>query len=173
MVAAYHPDVVMMDVRLGGASGIDLTRELQALPDPAAVIVLTAYADVATMISAIQAGAAGFLAKHAPVEHVVSAIRAVLAGGSWLPRDLLGKLADACPRPSGAPQSSTIAELTPSEREVLSLLVSGLDRRDIARRLRQSPNTVRTHIRNINVKLRCHSALEAVAVALRAGLRPE
>lgn len=62
--------------------------------------------------------------------------------------------------------------LTPREREVLALMVSGMDRQGIAARLFQSPNTARTHIRNITVKLGAHSALEAAAIALRAGLRP-
>jgi DNA-binding NarL/FixJ family response regulator len=172
MVAAYRPDVVIMDVRLGEANGIDLTRELLAASCRAAVIILTAYADVATMISAIQAGAAGFLAKDAPVEQVISAVRAVLSGGTWLPRDLLRSLIAAHPPPAEAPQRRLIADLSPSEREVLSLLVSGVDRRDIACRLRMSPNTVRTHVRNISVKLACHGALEAVAIALKAGMRP-
>jgi len=70
----------------------------------------------------------------------------------------------------GAPQ--LIAQLTAREQQVLGLMVSGLDRNGIAEKLNQSPNTVRTHIRNVIVKLNCHSAIEAVAVGLRAGLRP-
>ena len=66
----------------------------------------------------------------------------------------------------------SIAQLTAREQQVLGLMVSGLDRNGIAKKLNQSPNTVRTHIRNVIVKLNCHSAIEAVAVGLRAGLRP-
>jgi DNA-binding NarL/FixJ family response regulator len=173
VVTAHQPDVVIMDVRLGEISGIELTRQLMALPVRPAVVMLTAYADIATAINAVKAGAMGFVAKSASIEQLVSAVRAALLGGSWLPAELLSGLLADYPGPADAPQQKLIQQLTVREREVLSLMVSGLDRNGIARRLRQSPNTVRTHIRNVTVKLDCHSALEAVAVALRAGLRPE
>jgi DNA-binding NarL/FixJ family response regulator len=171
VVATSRPDAVLMDLRLGEVSGVDLTRKMTAMPFPPAVVVLTAYADMATALDAIRAGAVGFLAKNASVEQVISAVRAAVLGGSWLPHELLSKLAAGNPDPVGAPQ--LIADLTPREHQVLGLMVSGLDRTGIASKLNQSPNTVRTHIRNVIVKLGCHSAIEAVAVGLRAGLRPE
>src|SRR6266568_4618026 len=151
VVAAWRPDVVIMDLRLGEVSGVDLTRQMTALPFPPAVVVLTAYADIAMALDAIR--------------------RAAVLGGSWLPYELLSKLVAEYHDPAGAPQ--LIAQLTAREHQVLSLMVSGLDRSGIADKLHQSPNTVRTHIRNVIVKLDCHSAIEAVAVGLRAGLRPE
>jgi DNA-binding NarL/FixJ family response regulator len=171
VVAAWRPDVVMMDLRLGEVSGVDLTRQITALPSPPAVVVLTAYADITAAFDAIRAGAVGFVTKNASVEQVISAARAAVLGGSWLPHELLGKLVAEYTEPVGAPQ--LIAQLTAREHQVLSLMVSGLDRSGIAEKLHQSPNTVRTHIRNVIVKLDCHSAIEAVAVGLKAGLRPE
>jgi DNA-binding NarL/FixJ family response regulator len=171
VVAARRPDAVIMDVRLGEVSGVDLTRQLTALPFPPAVVVLTAYADVPLAVEAIRAGAMGFVAKSASVEQVIGAVRAAVLGGSWLPPELVTKLVAEYADPAGAPQ--LIAQLTAREQQVLSLMVSGLDRGGIAARLHQSPNTVRTHIRNVIVKLGCHSAIEAVAVGLRAGLRPQ
>jgi DNA-binding NarL/FixJ family response regulator len=171
VVAARRPDAVIMDVRLGEVSGVDLTRQLTALPFPPAVVVLTAYADVSLALEAIRAGAMGFVAKSASVEQVIGAVRAAVLGGSWLPPELVAKLVAEYPDPAGAPQ--LIAQLTAREQQVLGLMVSGLDRAGIAARLHQSPNTVRTHIRNVIVKLDCHSAIEAVAVGLRAGLRPQ
>lgn len=171
VVAARRPDVVLMDLRLGEISGVALTRQMTALRFPPAVVVLTAYADIATALDAIQAGAVGFLAKNASVEQVISAVRAAALGGSWLPHELLSRLIANYRDPAAATQ--LIAQLTAREHQVLSLMVSGLDRNGIAVKLHQSPNTVRTHIRNVIVKLDCHSAIEAVAVALGAGLRPE
>jgi DNA-binding NarL/FixJ family response regulator len=171
IVAAWRPDVVMMDLRLGEVSGVDLTRQIAALPSPPAVVVLTAYGDIAAALDAVRAGAVGFVAKNASVEQVISAARAAVLGGCWLPRELLGRLVAEYIEPVGAPQ--LIAQLTAREHQVLSLMVSGLDRSGIAEKLHQSPNTVRTHIRNVIVKLDCHSAIEAVAVGLKAGLRPE
>jgi DNA-binding NarL/FixJ family response regulator len=171
VVATSRPDAVIMDLRLGEVSGIDLTRQMTAMPFPPAIVVLTAYADAATAMDAIRAGAVGFLAKNASVEQVISAVRAAVLGGSWVPRELLSRLVAGDPDPVGAPQLLT--QLTAREHQVLSLMVSGLDRNGVATKLNQSPNTVRTHIRNVIVKLGCHSAIEAVAVGLRAGLRPE
>jgi DNA-binding NarL/FixJ family response regulator len=170
IVLAWKPDVVLMDLRLGEVSGVDLTRQMTALPSPPSVVVLTAYTDPAAAIEAIRAGAVGFVSKKASVEQVIGAVRAAVLGGSWLPHELLTRLVSEHADEDGAPQ--LIAQLTARERQVLTLMVSGLDRSGIAERLNQSPNTVRTHIRNMIVKLDCHSAIEAVAVGLRAGLRP-
>jgi DNA-binding NarL/FixJ family response regulator len=172
MVAVRKHDAVLMDVRLGNVSGIDLTRRLAALSSPPVIIMLTAYADAATAAEAIRAGAVGFVPKSASVEQVVSAVRTAVLGGTWLPAGLLRELLAGCQPPVDERQQ-LIGQLTAREHQVLSLMVSGLDRDHIAEQLSQSPNTVRTHIRNVTVKLGCHSALEVVAVGLRAGLRPQ
>jgi DNA-binding NarL/FixJ family response regulator len=169
-VSAWQPDAVIMDLRLGDVSGIELTRKMTALPVPPAIVVLTAYADMAAALDAVRAGAAGFVPKNASVEQVISAVRAAVLGGTWLPYELLAKLVAEYRDPLG-PQ--LLVQLTARENQVLRLMVSGMDRNGIAEKLHQSPNTVRTHIRNVIVKLDCHSAIEAVAVGLRAGLRPE
>jgi len=170
IVESWRPDVVIMDLRLGEVSGVDLTRQMTALPFPPAIVVLTAYADITAALDAVRAGAVGFVPKNASIEQVIGAVQAAALGGSWLPRELLTRLATEHQDSVGAPQF--IAQLTAREQQVLSLMVSGLDRNGIAEKLNQSPNTVRTHIRNVIVKLNCHSAIEAVAVGLRAGLRP-
>lgn len=170
IVVSWQPDVVVMDVRLGEVSGFDLTRQMTALPFPPAIVVLTGYADIAAALDAVRAGAVGFVPKNASVEQVIGAVRAAVLGGSWLPHELLSKLVAEHQAPVGTPQ--LIAQLTAREKQVLGLMVSGLDRNGIAEKLNQSPNTVRTHIRNVIVKLNCHSAIEAVAVGLRSGLRP-
>jgi len=172
MVAACAPDVVIMDVRIGRVNGIDLTRRLAALPAAPAIVVLTAYADNATAMEAFRAGAVGFLPKSASVEQVICAVRAARLGGTWLTAEIFRKLLADGPG-SARSRHQPIGHLTAREHQVLCLMVSGMDRNAIANQLHQSPNTVRTHIRNVTVKLGCHSAIEAVAAGLRAGLRPE
>jgi len=172
-VMTEQPDAVIMDVQLGNANGIDLTALLTARPDSPAVVVLTAYCDTATAIGAIQAGAMGFVSKEGPAEHVVTAVRAAVLGGTWFPAGLLGVVLAATQNPSSEPLGQLFGQLTEREREVLQLMVSGLDRHSIATRLYRSPDTVKTHIRNIAAKLGTQSATEAVALALNAGLRPE
>ena len=169
-VVSWRPDVVLMDLRLGEVSGVELIKQMTALPFPPSIVVLTAYADTTVALEAVRAGAVGFVPKSASVDQVIGAVRAAVLGGSWLPHDLLTRLISEHQDPVGVPQ--LIAQLTARERQVLGLMVSGLDRNGIAEKLNQSPNTVRTHIRNVIVKLNCHSAVEAVAVGLRAGLRP-
>ena len=170
-VVSWRPDVVIMDLRLGEVSGVELIKQMAVLPFAPSIVVLTAYADTAAALEAVRAGAVGFVPKNASVDQVIGAVRAAVLGGSWLPHDLLTRLVSEHQDPvGGAPQ--LIAQLTAREQQVLGLMVSGLDRNGIAEKLNQSPNTVRTHIRNVIVKLNCHSAVEAVAVGLRAGLRP-
>jgi DNA-binding NarL/FixJ family response regulator len=170
--AAHRPDAVLMDLRLGEMTGIGLTGRLAALPGPPAVVILTAYPSTAAAIDAVHAGAVGFLGKSASPEQVLSAVRASVLGGCWFPAALLRTLFAGSPDTAAEPHRRLVAQLTPRERDILELMVSGADRAGIARRLNQSPNTIRTHIRNITVKLGCHGALEAVAVALKAGIRP-
>jgi len=173
VVAANRPDAVVMDVQLGDVSGIDLTAQLAALPAPPRVVVLTAYSDSATAIGAVQAGAVGFVSKDGPAEHIVTAVRAAVLGGTWFPASLLSTVLASGESPLSEPLAQLFIELTDREREVLRLMVSGLDRKAISERLNRSPDTVKTHIRNIAAKLGTRSMAEAVAVALRAGLRPE
>ncbi len=173
MVAAQKPDAVVMDVQLGDVSGIELTSQLTALPNPPVVVVLTAFSDAATAIGAVQAGAMGFVSKNGPAQHVVTAVRAAMLGGTWFPSGLLTVMLAASESDVSEPLGQLFAELTDKEREVLRLMVSGLDRRSIADRLQRSPDTVKTHIRNIAAKLGTRSTAEAVAMALNAGVRPE
>jgi DNA-binding NarL/FixJ family response regulator len=173
VVRSQQPDAVIMDVQLGDVNGIELTTALMALPAPPVVVVLTAYSDAATAIGAIQAGAMGFVSKDGPAEHVVTAVRAAVLGGTWFPAGLLAVMLATTENPLSEPFAPPLGQLTDREREVLRLMVSGLDRKTIATRLYRSPDTVKTHIRNIAAKLGTQSATEAVAVALSAGLRPE
>jgi DNA-binding NarL/FixJ family response regulator len=173
VVRSQQPDAVIMDVQLGDVNGIELTTAVMALPSPPVVVVLTAYSDVATAIGAIQAGAMGFVSKDGPADHVVTAVRAAVLGGTWFPAGLLAGMLANTENPLSEPFAPPLRQLTDREREVLRLMVSGLDRKTIATRLYRSPDTVKTHIRNIAAKLGTQSATEAVAVALSAGLRPE
>ncbi len=172
-VRLYQPDAVIMDVHLGDANGIELTAQLVTQPVPPVVVVLTAYCDAATAADAVAAGAMGFVSKDGPAEHIVTAVRAAMLGGAWFPAGLLGMMLATGQDPFAEPFGQPLGQLTDREREVLRLMVSGLDRKSIASRLYRSPDTVKTHIRNIASKLGTQSATEAVAVALNAGLRPE
>jgi DNA-binding NarL/FixJ family response regulator len=103
-------------------------------------------------------------------EYVVRVVRGVHAGEAWLAPDLLGRVLDELATPATSFRGP-LARLTVRERQVLQCMVDGLTRTEIADQLNLSPNTVRTHTQNVIVKLDTHSALQAMALALRHGLR--
>ena len=161
-------DVVLMDYRLPDGTGAEATRAIKARWPTARVVMLTAIADDETVLESIQAGADGYLTKDRAVEDVVSAVRDARAGETLLPRSVIvgiaQRVATARERPLDRP---TIDPLTARELDVLRALAEGLSTPDICDRLSISRNTLRTHVGNIMTKLRVHSKLEAVALALR------
>lgn len=174
-MAETRPDLIVMDVHLDRASGIDLTARIHSQQCPPAVVVLTAQSDTATAIAAVQAGACGFVAKDSSTDDLTAAIRAAAKGEAWISPSLLSGVLKGL-KESSAERSDAerlLGLLSPREREVLLLMMSGLDRAAIAASLYRSTNTVRTHTQKILAKLGAHSSVEAVAIALRAGLRPD
>lgn len=174
-VALRHPDVVVLDVELDqGESGIEVIRALQDLERGIRVLVVTAHDDAPTAVKAMSAGASAFIPKDTASDELVGAVRGVMAGETRVPPRLLSDVLSAL-RTTHSEQNEwqqRLSRLTPREREVLDLMVAGMDRAAVAQRLFLSINTVRTHTKNILSKLDVHSSLEAVSVALRAGLRP-
>jgi DNA-binding NarL/FixJ family response regulator len=172
LVASLSPDLLVVDVALGRDDGLALVTRLHAREPALAVVVVTGHADARTATEAIRAGAAAFVAKDSPVDELLAAIHAARAGERWFPGRLLGEiltqLQDGTRSSSG---DNPVARLTARERQVLELLVAGLDRSAIGARLFVSPNTVRTHVQNVLRKLEVHSSIEAVGVALRHGVR--
>ena len=171
-----HPDVVVLDVELEArGDGIELLRSLEDAQPDTRVLVVTAHDDATTAARALSAGARAFVPKDTPPDDLVSVLRAVVAGETHVPPDLLTHVISELRRSNGAKNvwQEKVDRLTQREREVLELMVAGLDRAAIAERLYLSINTVRTHSKNILAKLGVHSSLEAVSVALRAGMRPD
>ena len=165
------PDVVMMDFRLGGRTGAEAAAEIRAATPGTAVVFLSADESEATLIAAVKAGAAGYLAKTAPLREVVSAIRRAAAGEMLIPARVLAALltteSSRAGDTTGGPYGST---LTGRELEILQLTAEGVDSFGIAERLFIELTTVRWHVRNILEKLSAHSKLEAVARAAEHGL---
>jgi DNA-binding NarL/FixJ family response regulator len=161
-------DVVLMDYRLPDGTGAEATRLVKSRWPSARVVMVTAVGDDETMLESIQAGADGYLTKDRAITDVVEAVRAAYAGEILLPRGVIFGIAQrvAAARERASP-TNPIEQLTPRELEVLRALAEGLASNDICKRLYIAPNTLRTHVQNIMSKLRVHSKLEAVAVALR------
>jgi two-component system, NarL family, nitrate/nitrite response regulator NarL len=170
--AAWQPmDVVLMDYMLPDGTGAEATREIKRRWPTAKVLLLTGVADDETMLDAVAAGVDGYLTKDLAGRDVVDAVRAAYAGEMLLPRAVACELARRVG--SGRQRTDTpidVQNLTPRELEVLRALVGGHSSREICADLYISPNTLRTHVQNLLNKLRVHSKLEAVAVALRQQL---
>jgi two-component system NarL family response regulator len=136
------------------------------------VVILSALSEVDTIVQALRRGAIGWLSKTESADLVARVIRGAARHGGWIPPEIMGdvlrRLMDEPPESGGG----LPAELTPREREVLQCMVDGHNRAEIADRLGLSANTVRTHTQNLLAKLGAHSALEAITLAMRAGMKP-
>jgi DNA-binding NarL/FixJ family response regulator len=171
LVATEQPDVVLVDVMLPDADGIEVARRVHEVSPATQVVVLTARADIAVMARAASAGAAGFISKTRPVAEILATIRAAVEGEVSLDRSTLTALL-ARLEGGDAGWGTVQAQLTPRELEVLSLLGDGLSVHAMASRLQVSVHTCRGSVKSILGKLGAHSQLEAVVKASRQGLLP-
>ncbi len=163
------PDVILMDVGLPGASGIDATSHLKSrLPD-LEIIMLTTFEDTGTIVKSIKAGASGYLLKASRAEEIRGAIAQICRGGSTLSGSVARKLLHEFRQP-GRERSPTVdsdlESLTEREHTILDLLTSGKSYKLIAAELDISVHTVNNHIRHIYKKLHVQSRSEAVAKSL-------
>ncbi|MFI8308655.1 response regulator [Streptomyces sp. NPDC085927] len=165
--AALDPDVVLMDLRMPGGSGVDAIRELTRRGARAEVLVLTTYDTDSDTLPAIEAGATGYLLKDAPREELFAAVRAAAEGRTVLSPAVASRLVSAVRAPAAAPLS---APPSAREREVLALVARGTSNREIARELFISEATVKTHLTHLYAKLGVKDRAAAVAVAYERGI---
>jgi len=163
------PDVVLMDINLGGMSGIECVRLLKPQVPEAQVVMLTVFEDTEKIFSALAAGASGYLLKRMPPAKLLEAIREVHEGGSPMSAPIARKVVQSLqPAPARAETPAGVEiNLSPREREVLDGLAEGQAYKQIADHLNVSIHTVRNYIRRIYEKLHVCSRTEAVAKYLR------
>ncbi|HET7625822.1 MAG TPA: response regulator transcription factor [Verrucomicrobiae bacterium] len=159
------PDVILMDINLGGMSGIECVRQLKPEMPETQIVMLTVFEDTEKIFSALSAGASGYLLKRMAPAKLLEAISDVHQGGSPMSAPIARKVVQSLQSP--ASQRSEIAELSPREREVLDGLAEGQAYKQIADTLGVSIHTVRNYIRRIYEKLHVRSCGEAVAKYLR------
>jgi DNA-binding NarL/FixJ family response regulator len=166
LLASAAPDVVLLDHRLPDGDGVGAIAALHGIRPSAQIVVLTATTSDRVLVTAMEAGAAGFIAKTQRLDDVIDGVRAAAQGESVVSAKLLTRLLPRLHRGS----SGRRAELTEREHEILDLLAQGLSNADIARQLTISVHTVRNHVANLSAKLGAHSKLEVLAIAVREGL---
>ncbi len=161
--------IVLMDVGLPGMSGIEGTRVVRIEWPRLLVLTITMFEDTDTILQAIRAGAVGYLIKSIAPPDLLQAIRVVRGGGSFLSGPVALKILEQFQH---AGDARSEYELSPREEEILQGLVNGYTYKRLADHLGISIDTVRSHIKNLYDKLHVHSRNEAVALAVRYGLRP-
>ena len=175
LVVERRPDVALVDLRMPRCDGAEATRRIRELAPDTQVIVLTTYADDASVFTALQAGARGYLTKNASAAEIRQAIAAVRRGEALLDPSVQRRLLDALAgNPSGIPAAEEELPdgLTPREAEVLRLIAAGRTNREIAADLVVSEGTVKTHVNRIFAKAGVRDRGQAVAYAYRHGLAP-
>jgi DNA-binding NarL/FixJ family response regulator len=170
---ALGPDVALLDLRMPGLGGAEVTAALAEQAPAIKVLILTTYADDEAMLPALRAGAVGYLTKDATSEELVGAIRDVAAGRTVLDPAVQRRLVElaTAPAPAAAPPAVEAPDgLTRREVDVVRLVAEGLSNRQIARRLVLSEATVKTHLNHVLSKLDVDGRPGLVAWAWRHGL---
>jgi two-component system response regulator NreC len=169
--ASLGPDVVLMDIAMPRLGGLEATLEMRQRRIPVKVLVLTQYDNKEYVLSMLKAGAAGYVLKKAAGADLVSAIRAVHRGDTFLDPSVATAVVDRYVGRGGEETpSSRYDELTDREKEILKLLGEGRTNREIAELLHLSVKTVMGHRANIMEKLDIHNRTELVKFTIRIGL---
>jgi two-component system, NarL family, response regulator DevR len=167
LAEAYLPDVVLMDIRMPGNSGIDACREITSRLDGVQVIMLTSYSDDELILKALQAGASGYILKQVGNRSIVSALEAVRSGNASLDPQVTRLVIEQVRKDEIARQAAAFRDLSSREMEVLAEVAKGLSNNEIAAVLNLSEKTVRNHVSAILNKLNLHNRIEAATYAVR------
>lgn len=158
-ISELLPDVVLLDIGLPGKSGMDFLPEAKKLSASSQFLMCTVFDDEEKIFECLKRGATGYIVKSSSPDAIVAAIRDIAGGGSPMSATIARKVVGAF---RGTQQSAELEQLTAREREILLLLDQGLRYKEIAEKIFLSVETVRTHIRNIYIKLQVQSRTEAL-----------
>lgn len=175
-VETHEADVVLMDLRMPGIDGVEATRRIRARGPAPRILVLTTFDQDDNVLSALRAGADGFLGKGAGPGELTEAILGVARGAHALSPTavdaVVGHVARGRAIPPDPDATRLIGTLTPREREVVEGVVRGLDNAQLAATLYLSPFTVKTHVNRAMTKVGARDRAQLVSLAVRAGIHP-
>ena len=154
------PDVILMDLRMSGMSGLDAIRAINLRPDPPRILVLTSFDTDEDIYQSVGAGAQGYILKDSPQDRLLEAIHLVYEKKRYFPADIAARLVQRMAR----------SNLTPREHQVLQFVAKGLTNKEIGRVFGISENTARNHVNSIIEKLEVSDRTEAATIAMRQGL---
>lgn len=170
-VERYRPDVVLMDIRLPGASGIEACEQITNKFPDSKVIMLTSYAEDEMLFSAIRSGASGYVLKQISADELIRAIEAVSRGEALLDPAVTQRVFQEVRKAVREEEASAFVNLSQQERHVLLLVSEGRTNREIAKTLFLGEGTVRNYVSSILSKLGVSNRAEAAAYAVEHNLR--
>ncbi len=163
----FEPDIVIMDVRLPDGSGIEACRDIRAERPATRVIMLTSYPDEEAVLSAIVAGASGYLLKQIRARDLVAAIETVGRGESLLDPAVTERVLERVRRIATGGQNEELAQLTPQEQKILMLVAEGKTNKEIASEVFLSDKTVKNYVSSILAKLNLERRAQVAAFVAR------
>ena len=166
-----RPDVVVMDVRLGAGSGIEVTREIRARNPQIRVLMLTSFADDEALFASIMAGAAGYLLKQIRSGEIVQAIRAIGAGQSLLDPAVTKAVLDQWRQARSLIRDERLARLSATEERILALIAEGRTNREVGAVLHLAEKTVKNYVSNLLAKLGVRHRSQVAAMGARLAER--
>ncbi|MBR4684482.1 MAG: response regulator transcription factor [Spirochaetia bacterium] len=170
---SLNPDLIVMDISLYGASGIELTKKILQKKPSIKIVMLSMYSKVIYITESLKAGAKGYILKEADMPSIIDGIKKVLSGETYVDSRISSKVIASLISPEEdleQPEDSTYDTLSSREQEILRLLAEGREIRDIAKELCISSKTVINHRTNIMQKLNCSNMVELIKYAIHIGL---
>jgi len=179
LVTQHRPDLLLLDLSMPGMGGLETTLELKRRGTRTRILILTQFNEAIYLRRVLEAGANGYILKSARGDELMSAVRNVLSGGTYIDPSLAGTLLGAAvpPTEAGMEQSTQSAEdaysrLTPREQQILKLIAEGFSNKEIASSLELAVKTVMSHRMNLMDKLSIHNRSKLVQFAIKVGLLP-
>jgi len=170
-VQTFNPDIVLMDIRLPGKSGIDACEEIKRITPDTKVIMLTSYAEDEMLFSAIKAGASGYVLKQIDSEGLIKSLEAVSRGEASLDPAVTQRVFQEVRKAVKEEEAASFVNLSQQEKMVLKLVSEGKTNREIAQALYLGEGTVRNYVSSILSKLGVSNRAEAAAYAVEHNLR--